>query len=92
MVDRVRIKKYLQSRVDNLAKRKGIPISKLVEDAILLYLSQNEGQSNTKEAKTTVVTEIKPLKIETEQSAVETKLQETETELTVENYTGGIEI
>ncbi len=82
MVDRVRIKKYLQSRVDNLAKSKGIPISKLVEDAILDYLQKYESQFISASVETPVI-----VMESTPQQFVE-NLEE----LTEDEYTGGIEL
>lgn len=82
MVDRVRIKKYLQPKVDSWAKALGIPESKFVEEAINSYIRLLEGTQ----------TGFLGTDVSTKQSTEQSVVGVDENIDDPEDFTGGIEL
>ena len=82
MVDKVRIKKRQQARVEQWSKSLEIPESRFVEDAIDFYLRHLDGKLQLIDD-STPVTSIK--------AVTETDIEDDDTD-SLDNFTGGIEL
>lgn len=82
MTDKIRIKKYQQSKVEEWSNALDIPVTRFVEDAIGFYLRYLEG-------KQPIVTTVKPIPLIVENQSVEAITIEVDNP---EDFDGGIEL